>query len=133
MSHQKQDHEQYQAEAEERWGHTDAYRESSRRTKTHSDADWTEIKAELEGIEVGFAEAMDEGVDPSTERAMDLAERAREHIDRRYYACSHDMHSALADMYTSDDRFRAHYDDRRSGLAEYVAQAIRANAGHRSA
>jgi superoxide dismutase len=59
---------------------------------------------------------------------MDLAERARRHIDDRFYACSHAMHAALADMYTSDERFRAHYDDRHQGLAAYVSAAIKANA-----
>ncbi|MGB1779898.1 MAG: TipAS antibiotic-recognition domain-containing protein, partial [Longimicrobiales bacterium] len=74
------------------------------------------------------ADAMVQGIDPDADAARALAERARLHIDRRYYACSHEMHSALADMYTADDRFRAHYDDRVDGLAEYVAAAIKANA-----
>jgi hypothetical protein len=37
------------------------------------------------------------------------------------------MHAALAEMYTADERFRAHYDDRVDGLAAYVSEAIRAN------
>ena len=50
------------------------------------------------------------------------------HIDRRFYPCSHSMHVSLAEMYTVDPRFRAHYEDRAEGLATYVAAAIRANA-----
>jgi MerR family transcriptional regulator, thiopeptide resistance regulator len=42
--------------------------------------------------------------------------------------CSHAMHAGLADMYTADERFKAHYDTRPEGLAEYVASAIKANA-----
>ena len=64
---------------------------------------------------------------------MDLAEAARLHIDRRYYACSHRMHVGLAEMYTADARFRKHYDDRAPGLAEYVAAAIVANAARSDA
>jgi MerR family transcriptional regulator, thiopeptide resistance regulator len=59
---------------------------------------------------------------------MDGAEAMREHISRWFYACSHGMHTGLADMYEADPRFTAHYDDRAPGLARFVAEAIRANA-----
>lgn len=133
MDEQQRHQEQYQAEAESRWGDTEAWRESRKRVSGWSDADRTEIAAEQEAIEVAFADAMDEGVEPTHAHAMDIAERARSHIDQRYYPCSHDMHSALADMYTSDERFSAHYDDRRPGLAGFVASAIKANAERRRA
>lgn len=123
-----QNHAALAAEAEERWGETEAFAESKRRTSSYSDADWTRIKAELEKIESDFAATMAEGVAPDDARAMELAERARMHIDRWYYTCSPAMHATVAEMYTTDARFRAHYDDRREGLAEYVAAAIRANA-----
>ena len=118
----------HEDEVQERWGDTDAYRESSRRTRQYSDEDWRTIKAELESVESGFAEAMSAGAPADGERATDLAEEARLRIDRWYYACSHEMHAALAEMYMADGRFRAHYEDRAAGLAEYVAAAIRANA-----
>ncbi len=60
--------------------------------------------------------------------AMDLAEKARLHIHRWFYPCTHAMHVALADMYTADARFRAHYEERAAGLAAFVADSIRANA-----
>lgn len=115
-------------EARERWGHTDAHEQSVARTASYSESVWAEIKAELESIESDFADAMVQGIAPDADAARALAERARLHIDRRYYACSHEMHAALADMYTADERFRAHYDDRVEGLAEYVAATIKANA-----
>lgn len=121
------DHASYEAEARERWGETDAYRTSLQRTRDYSPADWKKIKSELEGIEAGLAAAMAAGDPADGERAMGLAEEARLHVDRWFYPCSHAMHGGLAEMYVSDDRFRAHYDDRADGLAEYVAAAIRAN------
>lgn len=122
------DHRQYEAETKERWGGTEAYRESTRRTSQYSDADWTRIKAELESIEVALADALSAGVPSDGERATDLAEEARLHIDRHYYPCSRDMHVTLSQMYTADPRFKAHYEDRAEGLAEYVTAAIAANA-----
>lgn len=122
------EHDQYADEARERWGGTDAYRESARRTEGYSEEDWKKIKGESEGIEAGLAAALDDGDPLDGDRAMDLAEAARKHIDRWFYPCSRAMHAGLAEMYTSDPRFKAHYDGRAEGLAEYVAEAIRANA-----
>jgi len=121
------DPSRYDAEVRERWGETDAYRESARRTKRYTEADWARIKGEAEAIESGFASALEAGDPADGERALGLAEAARAHIDRWYYPCSHRMHAALADMYTADARFRAHYDERAEGLADYVAAAIKAN------
>ena len=122
------DHGQYEAEAKERWGDTDAYRESSKRTQRYSKADWATIKGQSEAIEAGLADAMAAGEPADSDRAMDLAEEARQHIDRWFYPCSPPMHAGLADMYTADGRFKAHYDDRADGLAEYASAAIKANA-----
>ena len=71
------------AEAEARWGDTDAWKESKRRTATYSESDWAAIKADLEQIEADFATALDSEVSPGDEAAMALAERARLHIDDR--------------------------------------------------
>lgn len=120
-------------EAEERWGHTDEYRESARRTQSYDADAKARIAAELNTIEADFAEAMTKGVPADDPLTRGIAERARLHIDRWYYPCPPRMHVALAEMYTADDRFRAHYDDRAEGLATYVADAIRANAEHAAA
>jgi hypothetical protein len=119
----------FEAEVRERWGETDAYQKSSRRTKSYSEHDLAKVKAESDGIEAGLAAAMADGDAADGERAMDLAEAARLHIDRWFYPCSTAMHAGLAEMYTADERFKAHYEDRAEGLAEYVAAAIKANAG----
>ena len=122
------DQAQYQEEVAERWGNTEAHEESSRRTKNYSEDDLAKIKAESEGLELRIAAVMADGEAADGDRAMDLAEAARLHIDRWFYPCSTVMHAGLADMYTADERFKAHYDDRAEGLAEFVAQAIKANA-----
>ncbi len=122
----------YQAEVEDRWGNTEEYRQSKRRTASYSKDDWAVIHAELESIESDFADAMSRGVSVDAEETLGLAERARKHIDRWYFTCPPAMHAKLADMYTSDERFKAHYDDRQDGLAEYVAGAIKASAARQA-
>ena len=121
-------HAEHRAEAEARWGDTEAYRQSSRRTAKYTKDDWAAIHAELDDIESDFAGAMRAGVDPADEKALAIAERARGHIDRWYYECTPEMHAKVAAMYTADPRFRKHYDDRAEGLAEYVSAAVKANA-----
>jgi MerR family transcriptional regulator, thiopeptide resistance regulator len=118
----------YDAEVEEKWGETDAYKVSMRRTKNYTKDDWASIKAEEEAIQAGLAELLTTGVSPESDAAMDLAEQHRQHIDRWYYPCSPEMHVGLSDMYTADARFEEHFEKRAVGLAAYVQTAITANA-----
>jgi len=122
------DPEEYEKEAEEKWGGTDAYAESMRRTKPYTKQDWVDIKAETEAVNTAMAALMDEGVPADDPRAMDLAEQHRLQIDRRFYPCSQEMHVGLGQMYVTDPRFMQNYEKVRAGLAQYMYDAIRANA-----
>ncbi len=114
-------------EVRERWGDTDAYAESARRTGRYSEQDWAAIKAEGESIESRLADLLAAGVSADDPQAMDAAQAHRAHIDRWFYPCSHEMHTHLGEMYVADERFAAHYDQRREGLAVYLREAILAN------
>jgi hypothetical protein len=122
------DPDQHAAEAEQRWGSTEAYRQSARRTSQYMKADWELIKAEAAENAAGFAAAFTGGVAATDPRAMDLAEAHRLHISRWFYDCPVEMHRGLGDMYVSDPRFTANYDTDHPGLAAYVRDAIHANA-----
>ena len=125
------DPSQYDAEVEERWGETDAYRESRRRTSSYTKDDWLRIKAEGADVERRFAEALRSGVAADSEQAMDVAEEHRQHISRWFYDCPPAMHAGLGRMYVEDERFAAHYEQRAAGLAQYVSTAVQANAARR--
>ena len=118
----------YQQEAEQRWGETDAYKESHRRTNAYTKDDWARLGAETDAIELAFLEAMQAGLPPESPEAKAVAERHRRNIDTWFYPCSHEMQTGLAEMYIMDSRFTAHYDVRAEGLAMYVRDAIIANA-----
>ena len=122
------DHEQYRDEVERRWGDTDAYKESMRRTRRYGKGDWDRIKAEGEAVVARLAGLMARGAQAAGGAAMDLAEEHRRHIDRWFYPCSRGMHRNLADMYTADPRFEEYFEKRAKGLAVFVRDAIRANA-----
>src|SRR3954469_19536719 len=64
--------EEYQREAEERWGDTEAWAQSQRRTAAYGKEDWVRIKEEGEAIERRFAEALAAGLPADSQQAMDL-------------------------------------------------------------
>lgn len=122
------DHAKYADEAEQRWGDTDAYRESQKRTKSYSKEDWTRIRKENDSILDTFADLLSSGAKPTDPAALAAAERHRQHITQWFYPCDHGMHGGLADMYTADPRFAETFETRGTGLSGFVAAAIRANA-----
>jgi DNA-binding transcriptional MerR regulator len=123
--------EEYQAEAEERWGDTEAWAQSQRRTAAYDKQDWLRIKAEADDVERRFAEAMRSGAAADSPQALDLAEEHRQHIGRWFYDCPPAMHAGLGRMYVEDERFAAHYEQVAPGLARYVSTAVQANAARR--
>src|SRR3954453_20140548 len=124
--------EDYEREAEERWGETEAWAQSRRRTAAYSKEDWVRIKAEAQDVEGRFAEALRSGVPADSQQAMDLAEEHRQHITRWFYDCPPEMHAGLGRMYVEDERFTAHYEQLAPGLAQYVSTAVQANAARSS-
>jgi DNA-binding transcriptional MerR regulator len=118
----------YEEEAQARWGKTEAYAESKRRTKGYTKEDWNQIRRETDEVIAKLAELFASGAPPTDPRALDLAEEHRLQIDRWFYPCSRAVHRGLGEMYVSDPRFSAVYDARKPGLAQFVCEAIRANA-----
>jgi DNA-binding transcriptional MerR regulator len=119
---------QYEKETEQRWGHTDAYKESARRTRGYTESDWLKLKTESTEIMNDAIVLLRSGVKPVEPQAMDIAERHRLWMDRWFYPCSKGMHVKLADMYEGDPRYAKHFNDFADGLASFLSDAIRANA-----
>ncbi|MEV6317314.1 MerR family transcriptional regulator [Streptomyces sp. NPDC051776] len=122
------DPDQYAAEVEERWGGTDTYAESQRRVATYTKEDWQRIRAEQEDWGNRLAAVMDSGVEPGSEAAMDLAEEHRQQICRFYYECTYEIQTCLAETYVTDERFTATYESIKPGMAQFLRDAILANA-----
>lgn len=122
------DPDQYAEEAQERWGQTDAYRESQRRISRYTKEDWQRHKAEYEDWARRFVAVMESGAPADSEQARELAEEHRQLISRWFYECSYEMHTGLADMYVDDPRFTAYFEKIKPGMARYLSEAIHANA-----
>jgi DNA-binding transcriptional MerR regulator len=122
------DSKEYEAEAEARWGETDAYKQSAQRTAGYTKQDWENLKVEADGINQRFLDLRAEGVPPSDPAAMAVAEEHRAHITSWFYDCSIEIHTGLGQIYVADERFRKNIDKAGEGLAEYMSEAIAANA-----
>ena len=116
------------AEAQDRWGATEPWRESTRRVAGYSKADWERIKAQGGAAVQRLADAMAAGLAATDPLAMDAAEAHRRHIDSAYYPCPPAMHRGLGEMYVADPRFASTYESIAPGLAQFVRDAIVANA-----
>ncbi|RAV11351.1 MerR family transcriptional regulator [Mycolicibacterium sp. GF69] len=113
----------YAAEAQERWGDTDAWKQSQRRVAKFTKDDWIEIKAENDALLQALAEAKRIRVAPGSAEADALAARHRASIER-YYDVDDEMHRCLAEMYLADERFTRYYDDVEPGLAQFLHDIV---------
>lgn len=117
----------YEAEAEEKWGDTDAWAQASARRAALTPQDWSRVAVEVDALEQDLAEAMTRGVQPGCEEANALAERHRASLDQ-WFDTTHERHVLVSRGYTADPRFTAHYDARTEGLAAWLVEVIEANA-----
>lgn len=122
------DPDEHVDEARSRWGDSPAWRSSRGRVARYTADDWTRITAEESAIRLAFATAMHDGRPADSDEATADAARARRHIDETYYACDHEFHRRLGDLYVADPRFAAGYEEVAGRLASYVRDAIHANA-----
>ena len=118
---------EYATEAEQRWGDTDKWAQSQARTQQMTKEQWAEVKVEMETFEADLGAAVRAGTPVDGDAAAVLAERHRASIER-YYDCSHEFQVCLAQMYLSDPRFTEHYEQIEPGTAQWLHDAIVANA-----
>jgi hypothetical protein len=116
----------YEKEVKERWGSTDAYKQSKEKTAKYSQVDFDKAILEQDEAIMIFLEAFSENLEPQSEKAQSAVLAHREAITKWFYDCSIEMQKNLAVMYLEDPRFKKHYDDHASGLAQYIHDAIMA-------
>lgn len=114
--------EQYQKEAKERWGTTDAWKESQEKTKNRSKEEWNAVLGQMEEIFRQLAALV--GGDPAGEEAQQLVEEWRNHISQNYYSCTPEILQGLGQMYCVDERFHTNIDAYGAGTADFFAKAI---------
>lgn len=117
--------DRYRNETRERWGDTEAYKESERRTANYSHSDWENLYSGMDSIMAGFAELKYEGISPDAEQARLQVAKLKQFITERMYNCTNEILSGLGQMYVKDDRFTKNIDKHGKGTAEYVSECIK--------
>jgi len=115
---------EYAKEAEERWGNTDAWKQSKERTKHMIKEDFKRLAKEGEDWTANFAKLSEKFSPESPE----IQEKIKEHYNalRTFYDPSPELYRGLADMLAEDPRFAIYYDKHRAGLATFMRDAMHA-------
>jgi hypothetical protein len=116
---------EFENEVHERWGNTDAYRQSTSRTSKYSKEDFEAAKVDQEAATELFVYAFGNSLPIDSPKTQEAVRAHRDAITKWFYDCSVEMQKNLALIYIEDPRFKEYYDGRVRGLAQYVHDAIK--------
>lgn len=120
------DFEKYKAEAQERWGKTDAYKQYEEKTKHHSAKKHNDLAEGMDRIMADFALCMKNGKTPDSTEAQSLVQQLQNHITENYYRCTNEILAGLGQMYVADERFKSNIDKHGDGTAAFISNAVEA-------
>jgi hypothetical protein len=112
---------EYEKEVEERWGHTEAYKQSKERTKNWTKADYDKLKEDGDKWMKNFALQMKHG--PKSDVVQALIAQHYNSL-RRFYEPNLEMYRGLGSMYVEDPRFKSYYDKYAVGMAKFTQEAV---------
>ena len=113
----------YAAEAKEKWGMTEAYRESEKKHAAYDAEKEAEIAEKAGEIFAAFAANRDK--DPTDKSVQELVAVWQAHITAYHYKCTKEILASLGEMYVSDERFTKNIDRYADGTAKFMYEAIR--------
>lgn len=118
------DFEKYKAEAREKWGNTDAYKEHEEKTKDYSKDNFNNLTEGMNNIFAQLAICMKNGKMPDSDEVQSLVKQLQYFITENCYTCTNQILAGLGQMYVCDERFRNNIDKHADGTAEFASKAI---------
>lgn len=111
----------YAEEVKQRWGHTEAYKQSMERYAKMTKADLEKYKRDSDIFMKKVAETMDQGA-----TSPEFQELIAAHFKSlsTWYEPNVEMYRGLASMYVEDPRFAAYYNGYREGLANVFSEGM---------
>lgn len=106
----------------------DAVNKSNQKVLNMTPEEYEEAARLAEEVSAVLAEAFKIG-DPAGELAQKAADLHKRWLTFYWSEYSKEAHAALAQMYVDDERFRAYYDSKQPGTAEFLRDAIRIYTG----
>ena len=116
--------ETYKAEAREKWGKTDAYKEYGEKTKSYSKENWSDVNEGLMAVFADFAACMKNGETADSAAAQETVKKLQSYITANFYNCTSQILAGLGQMYVLDERFRNNIDKHGDGTAAFASKAI---------
>ena len=113
---------EFEKEAKEKWGQTQAYREYEEKHCSQQKQDMP-VK-EIDRIMAEFALCMQKGKTPDSTEAQGLVKTLQNHITQNYYHCTEAILAGLGQMYVADVRFKNNIDRHADGTAAFICEAI---------
>ncbi len=120
---------QYEYEAKERWGATDAYGEHTEKTSGYTQDQWNDAIEGMNNIFEEFANCKNSGASTNSEEALALVKKLQDYITEKLYTCTKEILAGLGQMYVCDERFKSNIDKCGEGTAEFVSEAIKVYCG----
>lgn len=108
-------------EAKQRWGHTDAYKESEIKMRSMTKEKMDVIK--LEGDAILKKGALLIGKDVHDPEVQALIAEHYAHLSN-FYTPNPEMYKGLAEMYIGDTRFRSHFEKYHPDLPQFMHDAM---------
>lgn len=115
----------YEKEVKEKWGNTDAYKQSLEKTAGYTKEKQDDVNAGLMAVFADFARTMKNGISPDSTEAEAIVINLQSYITENYYNCTKEILAGLGEMYVFDERFKANIDKYGEGTAEYARDAIK--------
>ncbi|MCQ2472195.1 MAG: TipAS antibiotic-recognition domain-containing protein [Clostridia bacterium] len=113
----------YKDEAEKRWGSSEEFKESEKKTSQRTNSENTQVNAGLMEIFARFGKIKNEA--PESENAQALVAELQKYITDNFYKCNKEILAGLGQMYVGDPRFKANIDRMGGdGTAEFTSSAI---------
>lgn len=108
------------AQAKEKWGGTQAYREFEEKGAQAQ----TDLAAGIDEIMAAFGDCRNGGADPASDEAQALVARLQRYLTDRCYTCTDQILAGLGQMYVADERFRTNIDRHGAGTAAFISAAV---------
>ena len=116
-----EDLKKYAKEAEEKYGNTEAYKQSHEKMKKIGIMGMMKIARELDRTMKELVKHMDKGI-----KSPEVQKLIEEHYNSlsSFYEPNLQMYREMGKMYVQDQRFSAFFEKYQKGLAEFMRDAI---------
>ncbi len=118
------EYKNYQTEAKEKGGSSEAYSEYLEKSKAYSEEKHVALADGLDDIIGEFAHCKKSSALPSSNEAQALVKKLQDYITENYYTCTNVILAGLGKMYVADERFKQNIDKHGENTAQFICETI---------